>query len=167
MGAGFHPVQEDELGRGRSYNVDLQLIADTGYPMYGQALSVRAADKDALAPCLAKLVPIVQRAQVAYMADPVRTNGVIVSAVQADAGSVWTYSPGLADFAVDAMRQRKIVGNGPDATLGNFETARINRMIEILGPVFASQNKPIKDGLTPEQLVTNEFVDPSIGLPVS
>jgi len=91
----------------------------------------------------------------------------IVSAVQADAGSVWTYSPGLADFAVDAMRQRKIVGNGPDATLGNFETARINRMIEILGPVFASQNKPIKDGLTPEQLVTNEFVDPSVGLPVS
>jgi len=160
-------IYKNELGEGRSYDVDLQLIADTGYPLYGQALSVRAADRDALAPCLAKLVPIVQRAQVAYMADPVRTNGVIVSAVQADAGSVWTYSPGLADFAVDAMRQRKIVGNGPDATLGNFETARINRMIEILGPVFASQNKPIKDGLTPEQLVTNEFVDPSIGLPVS
>lgn len=156
-----------ELGEGRSYDVDLQLVADTGYPMYGQALSVRAADKDALAPCLAKLVPIVQRAQVAYMTDPAHTNGVIVSAVQADAGSVWTYSPGLADFAVDAMRQRKIVGNGPDATLGNFETARINRMIEILGPVFAGQNKPIKDGLTPEQLVTNEFVDPSVGLPVS
>ena len=85
--------------------------------------------------------------------------------VQADAGSVWTYSPGLAAFAVDAMRQRKIVGNGPDATLGNFDTARISRMIEILGPVFAGQNKPIKEGLTPEQLVTNEFVDPSIGFP--
>lgn len=40
-------------------------------------------------------------------------------------------------------------------------------MIEILGPVFAAQNKPIKAGLAPEQLVTNEFVDPSIGLPAS
>jgi hypothetical protein len=158
-------IYKNELGEGRSYDVDLQLVADTGYPMYGQALSVRAADKDALAPCLAKLVPIVQRAQVAYTTDPARTNGVIVSAVQADAGSVWTYSPGLAAFAVNAMRERKIVGNGPDATLGNFDTARISRMIEILGPVFAGQNKPIKDGLTPEQLVTNEFVDPSIGLP--
>ena len=93
-------IYKSELGEGRSYDADLQLIADTGYPMYGQALSVRAADKDALAPCLAKLVPIVQRAQVAYMTDPARTNGVIVAAVQADAGSVWSYSPGLADFAV-------------------------------------------------------------------
>jgi hypothetical protein len=30
--------------------------------------------------------------------------------------------------------------------------------------VFAGQNKPIKDGLTPEQLVTNEFVNPAVGL---
>jgi hypothetical protein len=160
-------IYKNELGEGRSYDVDLQLVSDTGYPMYGQALSIRAADKDALAPCLAKLVPIVQRAQVAYMTDPGRANGVIVSAVQADAGSVWTYSPGLADFAVTAMRERRIVGNGPDATLGNFDTTRISRMIEILGPVFAGQNKPIKDGLTPEQLITNEFVNPSIGLSVS
>ena len=87
-------IYKNELGDGRSYDVDLQLVADTGYPMYGQALSVRAADKAALAPCLAKLVPIVQRAQVAYLTDPARTNGVIVSAVQADAGSVWSYSPG-------------------------------------------------------------------------
>jgi hypothetical protein len=160
-------IYKNELGDGRSYDVDLQLVADTGYPMYGQALSVRAADKAALAPCLAKLVPIVQRAQVAYLTDPARTNGVIVSAVQADAGSVWTYSPGLADFAARAMRDRGIVGNGPDATLGNFDTARVAHMIEILGPVFAGQNKPIKAGLAPDQLVTNEFVDPSIGLAAS
>ncbi|MBL8927292.1 MAG: ABC transporter substrate-binding protein [Pseudonocardia sp.] len=160
-------IYGNELGEGRSYDVDLQLVADTGYPMYGQALSVRAADKDALAPCLAKLVPIVQRAQVAYLTDPAPTNGVIVSAVQADAGSVWSYSPGLAEFAARAMRERGIVGNGPDATLGNFDTARVAHMIEVLGPVFAGQNKPIKAGLAPEQLVTNEFVDPSIGLPAS
>jgi hypothetical protein len=160
-------IYKNELGEGRSYDVDLQLVSDTGYPMYGQSLSIRAVDKDALAPCLAKLVPIVQRAQVAYMTDPARTNGTIVSAVQADAGSVWTYSPGLADFAVTAMRERRIVGNGPDATLGNFDPARISRMIDVLGPVFAGQNKPIKDGLTPDQLVTNEFVNPSIGLSTS
>ena len=63
------------------------------------------------------------------------------------------------------MRDRKIVGNGPDATLGNFDTTRVARMIEALEPVFAAQQKPIEQGLTPEQLVTNEFVDPTIGLP--
>jgi hypothetical protein len=160
-------IYKNELGEGRSYDTDLQLVADTGYPMYGQSLSVRAADKDALAPCLSKLVPVVQRAAVAYATDPARANETIVAAVQSDAGSIWSYSPGLAEFAATAMRDRKIVGNGPDTTLGNFDTARVTRMIEVLGPVFVAQNKPIKEGLTPEQLVTNEFVDPAVGLPAA
>jgi hypothetical protein len=46
-----------------------------------------------------------------------------------------------------------------------MDEARIARMIAILQPVFAAQNKPIKPGLTPDQVVTNEFVDPTIGLP--
>lgn len=158
-------IYRNELGEGRSYDTELQLVADTGYPMYGQALSVRAADKDALAPCLRALVPVVQRAQVAYATDPARTNEVIVAAVRSDASSVWSYSPGLAAFAAGALRDRGIVGNGPDATLGNFDTARVARMLEVLGPVFAGQGKPVQEGLTPEQLVTNEFVDPAIGLP--
>jgi hypothetical protein len=158
-------IYKNELGEGRSYDTELQLVADTGYPMYGQALSVRAADKDALAPCLAQLVPVVQRAQVAYVTDPAAANEKIIAAVQSDAGSVWSYSPGLAGFAAAALRERGIVGNGPDTTLGNFDSARVGRMVEILGPVFAAQNKPIKEGLTPEQLVTNEFVDPAVGLP--
>jgi hypothetical protein len=108
---------------------------------------------------------MVQRAQVAFMTDPARANGLVVQAVQADAGSVWSYSPGLADFAVRTMRERGIVGNGPNATLGDMEQARVARMIEILGPVFAAQNNPIKAGLTPDQVYTNEFIDPAIGLP--
>jgi hypothetical protein len=63
------------------------------------------------------------------------------------------------------MRERRIVGNGPNATLGDMDEGRIARMINILRPVFAAQNKPIKEGLTPDQLFTNEFVDPAVGLP--
>jgi hypothetical protein len=85
--------------------------------------------------------------------------------VQADNGSVWSYSPGLADFAVRTMRERGIVGNGSNATLGDMDEARVARMIEILEPVFAAQNKPIRQGLTPAQVYTNEFIDPSVGLP--
>lgn len=158
-------VYRNELGEGRSFDVDLQLVSDTGYPLYGQALSVRAADRAALAPCLAKLVPMVQRAQVAFVTDPARTNGLVVQAVQADNGSVWSYSPGLADYAVRTMRERGIVGNGPNATLGDMDEARVARMIDILRPVFAAQNKPIKEGLAPGQVFTNEFVDPAVGLP--
>jgi hypothetical protein len=160
-------IYKNELGQGRSYDVGFQLVNDTGYPFYGQAGTIRAADKAALAPCLRALVPMVQRAAVAFMTDPARTNALVVKAVQADASSVWSYSPGLADFAVTTMRQRGIVGNGSNATLGDMDEARIARMIAVLQPILAAQNKPIKQGLAPDQVFTNEFVDPSIGLPAS
>jgi hypothetical protein len=158
-------IYRSELGGGRSYDVNLQLINDTGYPMYGQALSIKAADKEKLAPCLQRLVPIIQRAQVEFVSDPARTNELIVRAVAADNGSVWSYSPGMAEYAVRTLREREIVGNGSNATLGDMDPARVATMIEILTPIFAAQNAPVKDGLTPEQVATNEFVDPAIGLP--
>ena len=55
-GAGFATsepyIYTSELGEGRSYDVELQLIPTPATRCYGQALSVRAADRDALAPCL-------------------------------------------------------------------------------------------------------------------
>ena len=142
-------IYRNELGDGRGYDVNLQLIHDTGYPSYGQALSIRSADREQLAPCLRQLVPMVQRAQIDYITTPARTNALLVQAVAADNGSVWSYSPGLADFAVGAMRERGIVGNGPNATLGDMDPARVARMIEILTPIFAAQNAPVPAGLAP------------------
>ena len=61
------------------------------------------------------------------------------------------------------MREN-FVTNGPDQTLGNFDTARVQRMIEIVTPIFTAQRQPPKEGLTPEDIATNEFIDPSIGI---
>jgi ABC-type nitrate/sulfonate/bicarbonate transport system permease component len=47
--------------------VKYALVNDTGYPFYPQELSIRTGDKAALALCLKKLVPIVQRAQVDFL----------------------------------------------------------------------------------------------------
>src|SRR4029453_13330821 len=59
------------------------LVNDTGYPFYPQALPIRTADKQKLAPCLEKLVPIVQRAQVDFLANPAKTNAFIIRTVKA------------------------------------------------------------------------------------
>jgi len=137
------------------------LVNEAGYPFYPQALSIRAADRERLAPCLAKLVPIVQRAQLDYLADPAATNELIVDLVeQYDTG--WVYSAGLADYAITKMRET-FVGNGPDQTLGNFDMARVGRMLEIVTPIFTAQRKPPKDGLKAEDIATNEFIDERIG----
>lgn len=150
--------------RGKKYpNVDLQLINDTGYPMYGQALTIRPEDKQKLAPCLQKLVPIIQQATADFITKPAATNAVVIKAV-ATFKDFWQYSPGMAEYAVKTMKDLGLVGNGPNKTIGDMQTERVKRMVDILTPIFAAQRKPVKDGLTPEQLFTNEYINQNIGL---
>jgi hypothetical protein len=143
--------------------VKYALVNEAGYPFYPQALSIRAADKDKLAPCLKKLVPIVQRAQVDYLANPDKTNQLVLDLVK-QYNTGWVYTDGLAKYAIEKMRS-DFVKNGSDQTLGNFDNARLQRMIEIVTPIFTAQNQPPKSGLKPEDIATNEFIDTSIGIP--
>jgi hypothetical protein len=138
------------------------LVNDTGYPMYPQTLSIRPADKAKLAPCLNKLVPLVQRAQIDFLNNPDRTNAFIIKLVK-QYKTFWTYSPGLADYAISKMRQ-DFINNGADRTLGNFDTGRVQRMIDIVTPILIGQRQPPRPGLQPQDLFTNEFIDPSIGV---
>jgi hypothetical protein len=144
--------------------VKIQLIHDTGYPIYSQAISIRAGDKDKLAPCLKKLVPIMQQATVDYITNPANTNKVILELVT-KFNNGWVYSQGVADFAVKTMKDLGLVANGPDKTLGNMEESRIQKIIDIVGPAVNKSGKPTKDGLKPADMMTNEFIDTSIGLP--
>jgi hypothetical protein len=140
-----------------------QLVNDAGYPVYFSSMSIRTGDKAKLAPCLKKLVPILQRSQVDFVKNPAHGIDVILDLVQ-QYKTGWLYSKGLAEYSAKAMVDLNIVGNGPDDTLGNFETARVQRVIEIMTPILTAQKKPAKAGLKPEDIVTNEFIDPKIGL---
>ena len=156
-------IFKNELQGKGSYDTRLQLINDTGYPMYSEALSIRAADKDKLAPCLKKLVPILQQASVDFITNPAATNKLVIDTVK-KMRDFWQYSPGMADYAVKTLKDLGLVGNGPDKTLGNMQDDRVKRMISILTPIYAGQRKPIKDGIKSSDLFTNEFIDPAIGL---
>jgi hypothetical protein len=142
--------------------VKYALVSDAGYPFYPQALSIRTADKAKLAPCLKKLVPLVQQAQVDFLNNPDKTNELLLRLIK-EYNTGWVYTPGLASYAMDKMRS-DFVTNGPDQTLGNFDTARVQRMIDIVGPIFTAQRQPPKAGLKPQDIATNEFVDMSIGV---
>jgi hypothetical protein len=76
------------------------------------------------------------------------------------------YTRESAEFAIGQEKQLGLVGNGtpPDNTIGNFNMARVQKLIAITQPIFAAERKPIKDGLRPEDVVTNEFIDPAIGM---
>ncbi|HEY5986476.1 MAG TPA: hypothetical protein VIV12_08880 [Streptosporangiaceae bacterium] len=148
--------------------VKFQLVYDTGYPNYGSLLSIRARDKDKLAPCLKKLVPIVQQSQVDVHSKPEVQNQVIDLTLKLSQAyrSGNPYTRESAEYALTQERKLGLTGNGTgnDGVIGNFDMARVERLITITAPIFAAERKPIKDGLKPSDVVTNEFIDTSIGV---
>ncbi|WP_301121278.1 ABC transporter substrate-binding protein [Mycolicibacterium fortuitum] len=143
--------------------VAYQLIHDTGYAIYQNAVSVRSGDLDSLAPCLRELVPIMQQAATDYLAEPERANTLILDAVNTF-NNGWLYTRGVADHSDRLMRELGLVGNGANTTLGDFDMTRIQKTLNITEPIYASSGNPARPGLTPDKLATNEFIDPTIGV---
>jgi hypothetical protein len=137
------------------------LVADAGYPVYPETLAVRSDKESADAACLKRLVPIIQRSAVGYLADPVATNALIVRLTEDY--NAYPYSAQRAAYAAKVMRDNGIVGNGPDDTLGNFDTARVTKLLDIVRPVFAKAGQPLPNGLSVDDVVTNAYIDPAVG----
>ena len=142
------------------------LVADTGYPNYANLLAIRPADRPRLDRCLRRLVPIIQQAQVEFMANPAPTVDLIVRAV-ARAARLHRTPARSPSYAVTTMRTEGIVDNGRDHTIGDFDNAPGRPADQRSTPIFTGQRKAIKAALTPSDVVTNDYLDPSIGLPAT
>ena len=138
--------------------IAFELIHDAGLRLYSQMLSIRAGDLDRLRPCLERFVPIVQQSVVDFAADPARANAIIVDAVET-IDSFWVYPPALAEFSVQAQKDYGLVGNGPDGTVGNMEDERV---AEVIAKIIAA-GFDVDPSMQPADIVTNEFIDESIG----
>jgi len=141
--------------------VKFLLVHDSGYQIYPQGLAVRAAQLASSSACLKLLVPIIQRAQVAYMNEPGPTNDALVKIAAELAGGPPITAPANA-AAVKSMKELGLSGNGPDQTLGNFDLARVDRTIALLKPIFAARGVKLPDNLAAGDIVTNEFIDTTI-----
>ncbi|MBQ9918776.1 MAG: ABC transporter substrate-binding protein [Microbacterium sp.] len=141
--------------------VDFALIHDSGWQTYQSSMSVKAADFDTLSPCLTKLVPVLQKAGVAYYKDPKAANDLILKLVE-DYDTGWTYTQGVADYSVKTQVDLGLVGDGPDSTYGNFDDARFADFFDKASKVYTDLGTPPASGYTPEDLYTNEFIDTSI-----
>lgn len=143
--------------------VKFLLVHDSGYEIYPQGLAVRAGELEKARPCLKALVPLIQKAQIAYITDPAPVNGALVRIASELGDGPPITAAGNASAAV-TMKQLGIVANGPNTTLGDFDLARVERTIALLRPIFAARGVTVKAELSPSELVTNEFIDPALHL---
>ena len=72
----------------------------------------------------------------------------------------WVYTMESAIFSHKQQLALDIVGNGENYFLGDFNPERIDRLVEIVGFVTDVD----VSSLDSREMVTNKFIDPSIGL---
>ena len=144
--------------------VDFMLIHDAGFEIYQSAVSVRSGDIERYRECLELIVPIMQEDLVNYFNDPQPINDKLDDIVK-ELDSFWTSSkPGHAAATV-AMRDLGLVTDAGNGFVGDMDGNRIQGLIDILTPIFTAQGvEGFDSSITPSDLYTNEFLDPSISL---
>lgn len=141
--------------------VEYQLASEVGYTVYPEPLAVRTGELEELRPCLTKLVPILQQAQIDYLEDPESTNALIVELVE-KYNTGWVYSKEVADFSHQAMLDLGVIQTDTSGIFGGMDEARIQGVIDTFGPILEAGGADLKEDLVPADLFTNEFLDTSI-----
>lgn len=141
--------------------VAYQLINDAGYPKYAAVLSVIPENIDTYSECLTALVPVLQQATVDFFADPQSTIDLVLELVQAyDTG--WVYSQGVAEFSVETMLNDGIAGNDANGEMGTVDPERMTELFDLVTPIYTEQSLPVKEGVTVDDIWTDQFLDSSI-----
>ena len=143
-----------------SITTGYQLIHDAGWNSYAQNFAIRKDRLEELRPCLEKIVPVIQQAQIDYIADPTQANALIISTVKTY-DSWWSQSEGDVANGAASQKDLGIVGNGDTETFGDLEETRVNEFIAKATPILREQGLEIAD-ITAGDITDNSFLDTSI-----
>ena len=162
QGYSSNEVYDFETGRGWAKPVKYTYVSDLGYDYYPSVISVAKEKLPAMKNCLAKLVPLIQQAQIDYINDPTTINKVIFDYNDKKFGaSFWKTPLELNVAGATVMKKDGLVGNGSNSTLGDFDLARVQKTVDIVKPTLDDRgNKAV----TAADIATNDFIDKSIGL---
>jgi hypothetical protein len=135
---------------------------------YPSAIQVASGKLTQMTPCLKKLVPMIQTAQVDYAKNPTTVDNVLAQFNPTYSASYWTTPTAESAWAINLQKSQDIVGNGINGTgaAGEFDLQRTTAMIKLLLPIFATASPgTYNPNATASELVTNAFIDKSIRYP--
>jgi hypothetical protein len=158
---GGFATNEPFIYRSLGRDVAYAYVADTGYPDYRNIWTIRQDQQQKLAPCLRRLVPMMQRAMIGFMAEP---GPVLTRIVQLNSEykTSFPYPMAQATYGVRLMKADGLVADPRSGGFGSFDPDRVERMVDILRPIYAAQRQNVPDSLTGSTLATDEYIDPSI-----
>ncbi len=159
------PYKYENDIKGWQKPVGFLLVHDSGYRIYQSSLAVRPQTIGRYSECLRRLVPLFQEGLVDYFTKPEPVNNELLRIVK-EFASFWTLSAGGNAWAVGQMKRLKIVSNAGNNTVGDFDMARGQKLIDELLPIFKGKRlESYKPNLKAEDILTNRFLDRRIKLP--
>jgi len=153
-----HLLEQPEVPRPARW----QVIDSLGYTRDAGVLSAEPHTLVRSSDCLHALVPILQRSLVDYLEQPERVNELLVE-LAAQFGDE-TYDAEAVAFASDELLSQRFAGNYRDGTIGDFDLGRVRGLFENAIPRWLDAELPVPSGVVPEDIMTNDFIDRSIGL---
>jgi hypothetical protein len=87
-----------------------------------------------------------------------------ISLLNEEIGDFWQTSVEHNLAGRDILLEHEVISNGPNGTVGDFDLDRVADQIAIYRELFAARGIEVPDDLTAEDVATNEFIDPNIGL---
>ena len=146
--------------------VKYQYINDVGWKNYAESIATKPENITKYKDCFAKLVPIIQQASVDYInstrTGPTRSSSTPSASSARRSGGRTPRAP--RTYAVATIKKDGLVANGPDGVMGKFDTQRVNDLVKIAVPIYTAQGAKPKEGVTADDIVTNQFIDETIGL---
>lgn len=137
-----------------------QLLDDAGYERDAGVLSARPQALVRYPECFAVLVPVLQQALADYLSEPDATTELLVD-LSARLGDD-SYDAELAAAALELLVDERIAGNGRNATIGDIDLGRVRDLFEEAIPAWKRADLFVPD-VTPNDIVTNRFIDRTIG----
>jgi hypothetical protein len=138
-----------------------QQLDQAGYQRDHGVLSARPQALVRYADCLAVLIPVLQQALADYLDDPEQTTALLVE-LAAEFGDD-SYDAERAAAAFEILDEGRIAGNGPDGAIGDINLGRVRDLFEEAVPAWRRADVPIPAHVEPDDIVTNRFIDTTIG----
>lgn len=137
-----------------------QRLDEAGYQRDHGVLSARPQALTRYADCLTVLVPVLQRALADYLNDPEHTTELLVE-LSAEFGDDYDAEQAATGFAI--LDREGIAGNGPDGAIGDIDLGRVRDLFKEAIPAWRRADVSIAAGVEPDDIVTNRFIDMTIG----
>ena len=129
--------------------------ADVGWAVHDDSLVARPSDVDDRAECFGRLVPVIQAGIARYMDSP-QSVDALMSAARTEFAPLARLTGELMDAGVGLGIERGVFGDGSNATVGDFDTERLDGFLPLLADAYGMDSVAVDD------LMTNEFIDPAL-----